>query len=710
MNNNKKVQVLRSALGLWALAACAAACSPDDPSLGGMNYSPESIREGQQYKIEVTQGTNHVTMTSLTSEQSLWITPNGRSQAREFSIDLPFAGDYEISYGVETPGGYVYGEPFKFTLEKSNTALLTDPMWSYLTGYDPETGSGSKTWVPLDKDYNLGNTVFFQTYIDPEHPLNDGNEGKVAWHNAKPNWDPGFQGWLYGDAPSDADAKNVQESEMTFSLNAADGAVVSVKEVKQDGTVYEAKGKFNLNLDDKGKPTITVDGIDRMVANPNYGCMDHTNMKTGVLIYELNNDIFQVAAWRDACPNDGVWYVGFSYIAKAVKEGTQEITREESGAIPSSPVVTPGFSNEEEIATQLFTAETGGHQGVFTDAVFTINEEKPYNWAWWNASTAQWQDVAGDYNETWAPKATPESIAVVNDDEGLVLKDDGTWSGAGFTPMVLEDKTKVPTYEVSKDGVISFYDSDGSPATLAFVTATSDLRTIEIKGSSFQIISPKNGDMSEVDLGSGMRLGLMYDDKTKEYGATKNDAGAQDCYPYVNLERKPYATAQGPTVVKVDMAKLQEKSGWADDESYKGYRICLFSSYDPKPQPVENTKLSIPKGKKMVVKLKVSGFNFVEGAKPKIGAISNTKMGDLGGAWEPDCYTPGKPLGLADFVEGQEVTLTIDNQSGAKWSCPANDCLQLSIQTRDADKNPICAVKDDDLANVIIEQCDITIE
>ncbi len=29
------------------------------------------------------------------------------------TVDLPFAGEYEVTFGVETPGGIVYGDPYK---------------------------------------------------------------------------------------------------------------------------------------------------------------------------------------------------------------------------------------------------------------------------------------------------------------------------------------------------------------------------------------------------------------------------------------------------------------------------------------------------------------------------------------------------------------------------------------------------------------------
>ena len=57
---------------------------------------------------------------------------------------LPFAGDYEVQFGVDTRGGVVLWRSHKFTLNGNNMELLKDMMYTYLTGggrKDQEMGS-----------------------------------------------------------------------------------------------------------------------------------------------------------------------------------------------------------------------------------------------------------------------------------------------------------------------------------------------------------------------------------------------------------------------------------------------------------------------------------------------------------------------------------------------------------------------------------------
>ena len=99
-----------------------AACSPDDLSMGGKSYSPEELVEGKAYTVTING--NVVTLTSNIPDcTALWVTPSGRSQKPVQKLELPFAGDYEVTFGVETNGGVVYGEPYKFNLPQNDFAL-----------------------------------------------------------------------------------------------------------------------------------------------------------------------------------------------------------------------------------------------------------------------------------------------------------------------------------------------------------------------------------------------------------------------------------------------------------------------------------------------------------------------------------------------------------------------------------------------------------
>lgn len=88
------------------LALLVAACSPDDYSLGDKNITSDDLVEGLAYTLtHDSSNPNIVYLKSLlpSSYTTLWDTPQGRSQEAEMTLKMPFAGDYQVRMGVETP-------------------------------------------------------------------------------------------------------------------------------------------------------------------------------------------------------------------------------------------------------------------------------------------------------------------------------------------------------------------------------------------------------------------------------------------------------------------------------------------------------------------------------------------------------------------------------------------------------------------------------
>ena len=105
-----------------------ASCSPDDFGFGKKTYSPEDLVEGKAYTVTI-EG-NIVKLESKISDCTpLWVTPSGRSEQQTLSLELPFAGNYSVTFGVETPGGIVYADPYQFTLAQNDFTLLSDTKW-----------------------------------------------------------------------------------------------------------------------------------------------------------------------------------------------------------------------------------------------------------------------------------------------------------------------------------------------------------------------------------------------------------------------------------------------------------------------------------------------------------------------------------------------------------------------------------------------------
>ncbi len=137
---------------LSLVAIMFAACTPDE-------YELQAPLDKNAVKFSVTKSDENPNKFYLKSEtpgaQPYWVTPVGTSIELNDTIIIPFAGDYEITYTVETPGGLVTADPYTFTLTTVDEGYVSDPMWSLLSG-----GIGqSKTWV-LDLDADAVSKYF----------------------------------------------------------------------------------------------------------------------------------------------------------------------------------------------------------------------------------------------------------------------------------------------------------------------------------------------------------------------------------------------------------------------------------------------------------------------------------------------------------------------------------------------------------------------
>lgn len=251
----------------FMLMLMTAACSPESESLGEIDLTQAQINEGQGFTISVDQNTNYVTFESkLPANYSVYweygtqdsetgkLSVAGSSTDRNYSVGIAFPGSYSVRMGVMTRGGIIFSAPASFTLDNMNANLISDPLWTMLTG-----GVGkSKTWV-LDLDPNDGSALKFggpkwfyttgqcwdsfhnasgENYLDadPWDPATAIDPTKAnEWYWAA-DW--AGNGWICGLA---------DYGEMTFDL--INGANVNV-----NGT----KGSFNM---DAAAHTIQFTGV-----------------------------------------------------------------------------------------------------------------------------------------------------------------------------------------------------------------------------------------------------------------------------------------------------------------------------------------------------------------------------------------------------------------------------------------------------------------
>ena len=95
-------------------------CNDDDVKLDIIDVKPSELVEGIAFSVTPdAKNPNIIYLESKmgSSYTPLWEHPQGRSQKNKVTLQIPFDGEYEVTFGVMTRGGVVYGEPYKFQIE-----------------------------------------------------------------------------------------------------------------------------------------------------------------------------------------------------------------------------------------------------------------------------------------------------------------------------------------------------------------------------------------------------------------------------------------------------------------------------------------------------------------------------------------------------------------------------------------------------------------
>lgn len=654
MKLHNHIYMLLATLAVFLMASC----SPDDFGFGKKTYTPDELVEGEAYSVTI-EG-NVVTLKSLVSGCTpLWVTPNGRSEEESLTLDMPFAGDYEVTFGVMTPGGVVYGAPYKFKLNQNDFTMLTDRKWFNLSDEafdknselpDAETLSAgiSKKWYPCDADYGIGQCTAPVMYISPYDPDYDGQgytadeEANAVYKdivfgtgNWKPNWDPGFQSWL---VPED---DPYMDSYMEFSMDAAHGCVAKMyrgesgKKGSSTGTTMV--GKFNLNLTEKTKPTITFTDCYAM---HNVGfdavCSNYTQ---DIQIVELTPYILQLVTKRTN--SEGNWYICWNFVSEeVVKTHGACIPKEDANLIQKVNPTLPEFNNLE---TNLFKTEINGVEYVGSQMTYNLDTEAPYDFLWWNGSpnVKAWESViGGKYNDTWAPKPSDNAV---DDFELVIKKSDGAYK------YECGDKSGAVKIE---DGKLVF------DQEITFIAASSDKRAITVKGKTFTVLAN--------DPGETLTLGIP---------DSKDENGNVSSYLVANLTYKKVSTGpQGPTIVKCDNSRLNTYL----QENGKYFRIELYNPWngDWGTWPIDIDNVKVKKNQTISITFKLEGFNWDAGAEPKAALCHNE--GCCGSElWEPSCFSAPAAVTLN---KSGETTVTWTNNTGSTAVYKGTGCITVAVQ------------------------------
>lgn len=584
-------------------------CTPDSHSLDSLSLQPSDLTHGSAFSVSV-DAQNTVTLKSLLdkSYNCYWIHPNGRAQGPVATLQLPFAGKYDVTFGVDTRGGVVYGDPYQFEVTTNNMALLADPLYTYLTG-----GVGkSKKWVPVDKDYGVGQCTGPVMYCNPDDVLNDGsNSTDIGINNMKPNWDPGFQSWLI---PAD---DPYMDSYMIFSLDDVNGCSITEYRgeagAKGSSTGTTSTGKYTLNVSDKNHPTLSFSDTYSM---HNVGFDDVcSNYTSNIIITELTPYMLQLATMRTN--SEGPWWIIWNFIAADVQDGTVVIPSDDVNYLnPSTPVL-PTIS---DLKTKIFTTDINGVEYEGAEMTFQVVGDAPYDWMWWNGGSSAWESVTGgNYGTNWAPKADED---VVTENE-LTLTKKGSFTYGNQAGSYTIDEGKI------------IFDQE-----VSFFTVTGDARTIEVKGTEWQVF--------KCDPGSELVLGVANG---------KDTNGNINNYLVANFSYKAVGGGQtGPVNVPFDAAKVNNYI-----EADKYFRCQLYNPWGGGNDAIDPANVKLKKDQKINVTVKLSGFTFSQTAKMVLCCNRGNEQG-----WEPDCFGYARAID----VNGDgtyTVSWTNDTGSTVKW-------------------------------------------
>lgn len=596
------------------MAMTLGACSPDENELAGADLTSEDLVEGKAFTVDVASD-NTITLTSLLdkSYNVFWEQPNGRSKGTPYQFQLPFAGTYEVTMGVDTRAGMVYGDPYQFTVTTNNMSLLEDDMYTYLTG-----GVGStKRWVPVDKDYGVGQCTGPVMYCNPNDVLNDGTGSTdIGYHKMVPNWDPGFQSWLI---PSDSP---YMDSYMDFSLTNEDGCTITEYQGEEQTTLT---GKWNLNLSDKNHPKLSFTDT-YLMHNTSFNTVCD-NYTTDLYITELSPYILQVATMRTN--SEGSWWIIWNFVAEDVKTGKVVIPSDTPGYInPASPA-TPTI---DDLATKLFTTDINGATFVGTKMTYTFNEDAAYDYLWWDGTN--WTSMTGGtYGSATYPKWEDSDI---ENELTFERNTDGTYA--------YEYNGQTGAFTIS-DNVLTF------DQALTLLTVNGSGRTISVTGKEWTVF--------KCDPGSELMLGVP---------AEKNTDGIINTYLVADFNYKPVSSSTGPTVVSFDASKV---NNYIEADNY--LRCQLYNPWGGGNDAVDPSALKVKKNQKLNVTVRLSGLTMTQPAKMVLCLNRGSEQ-----LWEPDCFNYSRAV-TVNGDGTYTVSWTNDTGSTANWS-DGTSALTITMQ------------------------------
>lgn len=411
-----RLNILMSLLGAM-IGLFLSACQPDKYELG-------EIIPKEELKFSIFQDAEDPNMVILISETPgmtpLWITPMGRSTRVQDTVRIPFEGEYNFIYGVQSAGGFVQADTFKLVITTNNLNYVNDPLWTLLTG-----GVGNeKTWLlDLDADgvskYFAGPLYFYGT--------DDSWESMALYKSGKSseeiktllgiedtwNWEPDWKGntWLMPEG---------DYGTMTFGLKGNATVVVDHKMLDRvdHGTFFLDAVNKTLRMTDASP--LHDSGRDGQV-------VDWGNLK----LMSLTENTMQLAALRDpVLSGEGACLLVYNYISKEYADNWEPSEQPEP-----EPQLPEGW--KEDVS-----------QIVLKTITWKLSDQNPLDWCSLDGSRMNGWNSLEDYPDwlgTPDPSVYEGFSLTLNSEENTVVY------------VAPEGTTQEGTYTLDDKGIYTFH-------------------------------------------------------------------------------------------------------------------------------------------------------------------------------------------------------------------------------------------------------------
>lgn len=439
------------------------ACTPDEYELGEVDITSEDLVEGLAYTITHDEDNpNIIYLKSLLDSKytCLWEHPQGRSEAAEVTLQMPFAGEYEVTFGVQTRGGVVYGEPTTFTVDDFCEEFVTDELWTFIAGGVGE----SKKWY-LDIDAS-GVSRYFS--------------GPVYFYGTDDSWETVTEGVsldtdVYDSWSWEADYSSVAGWQFTtnlidFGYMEFDLIGNSNLTVVNNALGTNTTGVYMLDTDNH---TLTLTDVQLLHDELNDGAV--SSWSGTLKLLSLTEDAMQVGVERISDP----CLLSFNFISEDYYNNWTPTTATDEGTI--------------ELAD-----DWRDYVDPKTDKVVTYTlaaDDTPFDWCSLDGSTkgaaSAFTAVSGLENMTLVLNSndysytltTPDGTEVTGDYE---LSDDGVYTFSNGLPEVTLSTNGRAVFKANSDNTLRIlqYSTDSYSGALSDLWLGSD--ELDVFGNTYQ--------------------------------------------------------------------------------------------------------------------------------------------------------------------------------------------------------------------------------